>query len=150
MYSSKYTRRSFLCLLSASVLWYLSGVEELRAANLVAERIYESLMRSHPRYPRYSLPKALAGCFDWQKSTPDEPSVRFLAVVSPGRGRRGASIGRLASRALDRCQRAQLREEAPCECQVIDRNGKNVLEPPEDFVRREKGGLIESEPARRK
>jgi len=120
------------------VLWYPSGAGELRAGNPVADRIYESLMRSHPRYPRYSLPKALAGCFDWQKSTPDEPSVKYLAVVSPGRGRRrGTSIGRLASRALDRCQRAQLRAEAPCECQVIDRNGKNVLEPPEDFVRRE-------------
>lgn len=127
-----------MCLLSAIVLWFLSGAGELRAGDLVADRIHESLMRSHPRYPQYSLPKALAGCFDWQKSTPDEPSVRFLSVVSPGRGRRGgASIGRLASRALDRCQRAQLREEAPCECQVIDRNGRNVLEPPEDFVHRE-------------
>ena len=126
-----------MCLLSGVVLSHLGGVEELRAADLVADRIYESLMRSHPRYPQHSVPKALAGCFDWQKSMPDEPSVGYLAVVSPMRGGGGGtSIGRLTSSALDRCQRAQRREEAPCECQVIDRNGKNVLEPPEDFVRR--------------
>ncbi len=136
MYIIEYIRRSFLCLISGFVLCYLSGVEELRAANLVADRIYESLMRSHPRYPQYSMPKALAGCFDWQKSTPDEPSVTYLAVAAPMRGRRGTSIGRLASSALDRCQRAQRREEAPCACLVIDRNGKNVLEAHEDFVRR--------------
>ena len=125
-----------LYVLSVIGLWHLGGFAGLRAAGLVADHMYESLMRSHPRYPQYSLPKALAGCFDWQKSTPDEPSVKYLAVAAPVRGRRGTSIGRLTSRALDRCQRAQHREEASCECRAIDRNGKNVLEAPEDFVRR--------------
>ena len=107
------------------------------ASSSVADRIHGSLMDANPRYPQYRVPKALAGCFDWQNSTPDEPRVRFLAVATRGRGGVGSiSVGRLASNALDRCQRGQRRNEAACECQVIDRNGRNVLEPSEEFIRR--------------
>ena len=125
-----------MCLLAGLLICVSGGLAEVRAADSVADSMYESLMRSHPRYPQYSPPKALAGCFDWQSSTPDEPSVRYLAVASRSRSRRPVSIGRLTSAALDRCQGARRRDEAPCECLVIDRNGKNVLEAPEDFVRR--------------
>ena len=94
-------------------------------------------MADFPRYPQYFEPKALAGCFDWQSSTPDEPSVSFLAVATRMRGGRGSvSAGRLASNALDRCERGRNREGASCDCQVIDRNGRNQIEPPEEFVRR--------------
>ena len=133
----EHSQRAALRCLFAFLLCYPSGAGELRASGPVAGRIYESLMRLHPRYPQYFAPKALAGCFDWQKSTPEGPDVRYLAVATSMRGGRGnASVGRLASNALDRCQSAQQREGAPCECQIIDRSGSNVLEPPEQFVRR--------------
>lgn len=107
------------------------------AAGSVADALHGSIMRMEPRYTQYSNQKALAGCFDWQRSTPDNPSVQYLAVSTPfGRGRGSVSVGRLASNALDRCQRAQRRNETACECQVIDRNGRNVLDPPDDFMRR--------------
>ncbi len=107
------------------------------AAGSVADALHGSIMQMQPRYTQYSDQKALAGCFDWQHSTPDDPSVQFLAVSTPfGRGRGSVSVGRLASNALDRCHRARRRNEAACDCQVIDRNGRNVLQPPDDFVGR--------------
>ena len=112
-------------------------IGEARAADSVADRVHQSIMRDHPRYPQYQTPKALAGCFDWQNSKPDEPDVRFLAVATPlTRGRGSTGVGRLASNALDRCRRGRQRHDAPCECQVIDRNGRNAIEPPADFSRR--------------
>ena len=63
--------------------------------------------------------------------------VQFLAVSTPLRkGRGSVSVGRLASNALDPCHRARRRNEASCDCQEIDRNGRNVLQPTDDFVRR--------------
>lgn len=123
--------------LAGFLLCFLGEVQAVRAADTVAERILASIVRDYPRFPRMSPPKALAGCFNWRESTPDSPDVRFLAIAQPLRSRRGrTSVARVASNALERCQRAQSREQAPCECQLIDRNGQLVLEPPDDFVRR--------------
>lgn len=107
-----------------------------RAAETVAERVYQSIMTAHPRYPQSTVPKALTGCFDWSRSTPDEPDVRYMAVAWRPAGPGGLSLPKVVNRALYRCEYAQRRDEAPCTCQVIDRNGKNVLEPPADFVQR--------------
>ena len=129
--------RTLSSLIAVGLLFASPGAQDAGAASSVADRVHASLMRAHPRYPQYQVPKALAGCFDWQNSTPDEPRVRFLAVATRGRGGVGSiSVGRLASNALDRCQRGRKRNEAACECHVIDRNGRNVLEPPEEFSRR--------------
>ena len=129
--------RRLVSLFAAATLLASLGAEDASATDSVADRIHDSIMRAHPRYPQYQVPKALAGCFDWQNSTPDEPKVRFLAVATRGRGGVGSiSVGRLASNALDRCQRGRRRNEAACECQVIDRNDRNVIEPPEACIRR--------------
>ncbi|MDJ0610603.1 MAG: hypothetical protein QNJ67_16635 [Kiloniellales bacterium] len=131
------TGRALSSLVAAGILFASLGAQDAGASSSIADRVHDSLMRAHPRYPQYQVPKALAGCFDWQNSTPDEPRVRFLAVATRGRGGVGSiSVGRLASNALDRCQRGKSRNEAVCECQVIDRNGRNVLEPPEEFISR--------------
>ena len=123
--------------LSTVLLTMLCLATTAHAADSVADALHGSIMRMEPRYTQYSEQKALAGCFDWERSTPDKPAVQYLAVSTPfNRGRGSVSVGRLASNALDRCHRARRRNEAECECQVIDRNGRNVLAPPDDFIRR--------------
>lgn len=122
-----------MALVLVTLGWDISA---LRAAEPVAERIYQAIMAAHPRYPLSTVPKALTGCFDWAKSTPDQPDVRYMAVAWRTAGRGGLALPQVVNRAIYRCEYAQRRDEAPCTCQVIDRNGKNVLEPPADFVQR--------------
>lgn len=123
-------------LLTAVMVVLACDVTAPKAAEPVAERIYQAIMSAHPRYPRSTAPKALTGCFDWAKSTPEDPDVRYLAVAWRMAGRGGLALPQIVNRAIYRCEYAQRRDEAPCVCQVIDRNGKNVIEPPPGFVQR--------------
>ena len=127
---------TLFCALGAFVLLLRHDGGEAEAADPVGERVYQSVMQAHPRYPRSTSEKALTGCFDWEKSTPDDPDVRYLAVAWRMKGRGGMALAQIVNRAMIRCETAQRRDQAPCTCQVIDRNGKNVLEPPAQFIER--------------
>ncbi len=127
---------ALFCALGAIALPLLHGGTEATAADPVGERVYQSIMQAHPRYPQSMSEKALTGCFDWEKSTPDDPDVRYLAVAWRMKGRGGMALAQIVNRAMIRCETAQRRDEAPCTCQIIDRNGKNVLEPPAQFIDR--------------
>ena len=129
-------RCALCCVLGAFVLSLLLGGSKAEAADPLGEQIYQSIMQAHPSYSRATTEKALTGCFDWQTSTPDEPDVRYLAVAWRRKGRGGMALAQIVNRAMIRCETAQRRDEAPCTCQVIDRNGKNVLEPPAQFIER--------------
>lgn len=138
------TRAALACLTGLPPLRRLAAPLSLlclaataQAAGGVADALHRSVMDMRPRYQQYSEQKALAGCFDWQRSTPADPDVQYLAVATfSKRGQRSLSIGRLASNVLDRCQRIRESNQTACDCQVIDRNGKNALDPPDDFLHR--------------
>ena len=136
MLRSRPRRGQVLGLMTLVLVALGTDISPLGASETVAERIYQAIMAAHPRYPLSTVPKALTGCFDWSKSTPDEPDVRYMAVAWRTAGRGGLALPQVVNRALYRCEYAQRRDEAPCTCQVIGRNGKNVLELPPNFVQR--------------
>lgn len=136
MPKARSVRFALFSALGVVVLLSLHGGPEAKAAGPVSEQVYQSIMQAHPRYPQSMSEKALTGCFDWEKSTPDKPDVRYLAVAWRMKGRGGMALAQIVNRAMIRCETAQRRDEAPCTCQIIDRNGKNVLEPPAQFIER--------------
>ena len=102
----------------------------------LSDRVHQAIMSEHRNYTTATVQRALTGCFDWENSTPDEPDVRYLAVAARRGTGGGLSLDKLVDRALLRCEVRQRRDSSPCACQVIDRNGSNVLEPPPEFIQR--------------
>ena len=72
--------------------------------------------------------KTLAACIYWNASSID--SLRYEGA-HPNRGNQ---IGRMKADALNWCTSRW--EAKGCKCQIVDENGKNVLQVPDDFYQR--------------
>ena len=75
--------------------------------------------------------KALAACVNWQQSTLDRVTwggfaYRYGGAVTP------VELEDLTRRVLEDCTAAYLGRD--CVCQVVDVNGENALEVPQDFL----------------
>ncbi len=106
----------------------------------VGKKFHESIIKDAGFYERILGFKALAACIDWKASTPNSVQARYRAYPTPIKGQATVSVGRLANSALYKGRGAQTRSQAPCDCQVIDRNGSNVLKVPKTFLEQKGSG----------
>ena len=78
--------------------------------------------------------KVLAGCIDWQASTPENIAViRLYSWATAYYGDAPIFTSQLMSEALGACRAERSRADWRCDCVAIDKNGTAVLQIPEPF-----------------
>jgi tetratricopeptide (TPR) repeat protein len=78
--------------------------------------------------------KALAGCINWENSTPENIDIRHLNASSTAESSVSVFIGQLMNSAIAACNRVRETRGSNCTCVSIDTMGKPVLEVPDSFI----------------
>lgn len=125
-------RRSRRCLGQATLLVALSlPALPANAASALERQVYDDIMAKVTGYHGFREPKVMAACIDWD--APNFSGFRvakvFITYTNEGSDV-PVFIGRLAQDAKYRCKQWRKSEKVDCRCQMVDMNGKNVVEAP--------------------
>lgn len=75
--------------------------------------------------------KAIAVCIDWSRST--NKSIWYGGSSRVWQDHSGPRMQRIRQQAEDNCAKYQTKG---CRCQLVDENGKNVLQVPDEFIQK--------------
>ena len=96
-----------------------------------ASSIYEYVMERVGDYGQLNEPKVMAICIDWDAPNESGIYVHNVFVTYTGiTSDRPIFAGDLARDAKHRCKKWAKSEKIDCTCQMMDKNGKNVLKVP--------------------
>ncbi len=96
-----------------------------------AKWLYDAVMEGVQEYKQLEEPKVMAICIDWDASTESGINVHNAFITHTGiSSDRPIFSTRLAADAKSRCKAWAKSEKIDCTCQMLDSNGKNVLEVP--------------------
>ena len=90
--------------------------------------VYEYVMEQVDYYELLNEPKVMASCIDW--NAPNESGVYVHNVFTYYTGQssdRPIFSSELARSAMTWCKKWKKAEKIDCTCQMLDKNGKNVL-----------------------
>jgi tetratricopeptide (TPR) repeat protein len=80
-------------------------------------------------------PKALAGCVNWERSSPTMIDVRHLfSYYSAEASDVPVFVVELRRSAVTACKKRRKKSKSNCKCVEIDTNGKSVLKVPNFFI----------------
>ncbi len=97
----------------------------------IADRVYDFVMEQVQVYGSLTEPKVMAICIDWDASTESGINVHNAFITHTGiSSDRPIFSTSLAVDAKSRCKAWAKSEKIDCTCQMLDSNGKNVLEVP--------------------
>ena len=98
----------------------------------LAGRLHALVMEAVKSYGQLNEPKVMAACIEWR--TPDTGEIRLHNVFIAYTGEASdvpIFVTSLAQKGLHNCRKWASSENVHCTCQMLDQNGKNVLEVPE-------------------
>ena len=100
----------------------------------LVDKIHEQITKNSTGYKEKRQNKALAGCINWENSTPDYVNVRhfsyFYTSESSDREFLSSDLMRMAKH---RCNEVRKEHGSTCKCMPIDKNGKSALKIPDSF-----------------
>ncbi len=95
------------------------------------EKIHAWVMENYREYDELPESKVLVACIEWNRTTSPPTFVhRVFATYSHPNSDRPIFTSQLASDARHRCQKWRKAKKIDCKCQVLDKDGKNVLKAP--------------------
>jgi len=96
-----------------------------------ADGIYDFVMERVDHYGSIFETKAMAICIDWDAPTVSGIQIHqaFMHYTDPGSDG-PIFVGKLAQSAKYNCKKWAKSENTDCTCQMLDKNGKNVLKAP--------------------
>ena len=96
-----------------------------------SDQIYDLVMEHVATYASLNEPKVMAICIDWDAPTVLGIHVHNVFVTYTGvTSDRPIFAGQLAQDVKRRCKKWAKSEKIDCTCQMMDKNGKNVLKVP--------------------
>jgi len=97
----------------------------------LAEEIHDYVLKLVPQYRTIHQTKAMAVCIEWDSPTPPPIKIHNVFITHTDSGSDlPIFTPKLRRDAVRRCKGWAARENANCECHVLDENGKNVLRLP--------------------
>ena len=91
-----------------------------------ADRIHSFVMEKIPEYVAFNESKVMAVCIEW-----DEPNIhRVFSYRTDPHSDTPIFTSKLQQVAMLSCKRWASSENVDCTCQMLDKNGKNVLRIP--------------------
>lgn len=121
-------RLSIIALITALASCQAGVPPQTEEQKRLSTLVYEQIMQRLPDYVAFTSTKVLAACITW----PDDQG-RKLALSGASSYITGQTSdvairpSQLAAAALEACKPAESEPGAECQCQMIDRNGSNVL-----------------------
>ena len=113
----------------------------------LVDKIHEQITKNRTGYKKQIQNKALAGCINWENSSPDNVKVRhffyFYTSISSDREFLPSDLMRSA---IHRCNELRKKQGSTCKCVPIDKNGKSALKVPDSFIEKARAWLAPPEP----
>jgi hypothetical protein len=139
------TTASAVLYAGALLAWPVSAISDDRRE--MTRKIHSKILSMYPDYQSTRQDKALAGCINWDMSTPQYPHVLILRARHTGIGSDAPIFpSKLMRYALEDCARTRSEKGSDCECVPVDKNGKPALKIPSSFM--EKFRTSTEEPAK--
>jgi hypothetical protein len=93
--------------------------------------LYDYVMEKVDDYALLNSPKVMASCIDWDASNEFGVYVHNVFTYHTGiSSDRPIFASELARNAMNWCKKWAEDEKVGCTCQMLDKNGKNVLKAP--------------------
>ena len=106
-------------------------VDQSPEKQLVADTVHAEIMKRHSFFPKETGVKVMAACFGWA----EDGNVKVTGLnwyYYPTRASlAGRPIPKLREASMGRCQKAQLRSNGACDCQIVDENNRNAIAVPD-------------------
>ena len=111
-------------------------VSKSAARKEVARILHEQIIKRFTAYEDVRQhTKALAGCINWDRSTPDYVNLIDLrASVTGDTSDREFFPGQLMRKAMNTCDKFRKKNNLDCKCVKIDISGQNILKVPDSVV----------------
>ncbi len=97
----------------------------------LVDKIHEQITRNFKEYLGEQRLKALAGCINWEDSTPNNVNFRHLVYFYAVEGAFLPSS--LMRSAKKRCNELRKKQGSTCKCVPIDKHGNSALKVPDSF-----------------
>ena len=116
----------------------------------ITSDIHQKITKNFTNYIEERRSKALAGCINWESSTPDNINVRHLLFYYTAEGSgRSFLASQLMRPALNACNERRKKDESNCKCVPISKNGRSALKVPDAFIEKARAQLTPPKPLER-